>query len=131
MCEITIRVKCPPCHGTKVNKNGVKANGRQNFICIGCKKQFQYKYVYNGARPETKHLIISMLLRNSGIRDVEPVLKVSRRCVLNTLLDEGRKCVIRPKQSYYKPIQIDEHWSYVKHKKGKALVDLRLGMKRK
>ena len=119
MCEITIEVECPHCQGTKVSKNGYKSNGTQNFLCGTCDKQFQYLYVYNGANPRVKRLIVSMLLRNSGIRDIETVLKVSRSCVLNTLLKEAEKCLITPKKDHYKTVQIDEHWSYVHQKKKK------------
>lgn len=51
-----------------------------------------------------------MLLRNSGIIDIETILGVSRGCVLNCLISEAKKCIIIPKQEHYKSIQIDEHW---------------------
>ena len=35
MCEILIQVTCPHCEGTKVNKNGKKGNGNQNFYGFG------------------------------------------------------------------------------------------------
>ncbi|GAB4344317.1 MAG: hypothetical protein OHK0038_24500 [Flammeovirgaceae bacterium] len=86
MCEVLTKVNCPRCHSTKVVKNGHKKDGTQNFLCKSCRKQFQLFYRYNGADPKNKHLIVSMLLRNSGIRDIETVLKVSRACVLNQFL---------------------------------------------
>ena len=54
MCEITIQVNCPYCHGVKVVKNGLKKTGRQNFMCRVCGKQFQREYQYVGCKPESK-----------------------------------------------------------------------------
>jgi insertion element IS1 protein InsB len=119
MCEIQTIVICPHCQGTKVNKNGHKKGGIQNFLCKDCKKQFQFSYKYNGANPITKRLKISMLLRNCGIRDIETILQISRGCVLNRLFSEANKCKIVPKLTFYKSVQVDEHWSYVHTKKKK------------
>lgn len=119
MCEITLKVTCPHCQGTKVIKNGHKKDGTQNFLCKDCRKQFQSVYKNNGANPITQQRIVSMLLRNSGIRDIETVLKVSRRCVLNRLLLEAKKCELAPKLPHYKSVQIDELWSYVHQRKKK------------
>jgi len=126
MCEISTKVTCPHCQGTKVVKNGHKKDGTQNFLCKCCAKQFQFSYRYKGANPKNKRLIVSMLLRNSGIRDIETVLKVSRSCVLNQLLAQAHRCVLSPKLQHYKSVQIDEHWSYVQHKKKEAMAYLRL-----
>ncbi|WP_448528916.1 IS1 family transposase [Raineya sp.] len=117
MSKVLTKVNCPHCQGTKVVKNGRKKDGTQNFLCKSCGKQFQQAYRYKGADPKIKHLIVSMLLRNSGIRDIATVLQVSRACVLNQLLKQSEKCVITPKQKHYKSVQIDEFWSYVQHKK--------------
>jgi IS1 family transposase len=117
MCEIKIEVYCPHCSSAKVVKNGKKSTGKQNFKCKGCGKQFQHEYVYHGADIRTKHLIISMLLRNCGIRDIAIILQVSTQLVLKLLILEGQKCEIIPEHQDYKSVQIDEFWSYVKRKK--------------
>lgn len=118
MCEITLQIACPHCHSTKVVKNGKKKTGVQNYLCKDCKKQFIQSYKNKGAEPRVKHLIVSMLLRNSGIRDIETILQVSRKTVQNTLIKEAEKCKISPKKNHYKSVQIDEFWSYCKKKKG-------------
>lgn len=119
MCEITDKEKCPHCLGTKVVKNGHKRNGSQNFLCKECGKQFQNTYIYTGAIVNTRLMIVSMLLRNCGIRDISALLKVSRKCVLNCLIRSAASAKIAPKKSHYKSVQIDEHWSYVGNKKNK------------
>ncbi|MFD3004050.1 IS1 family transposase, partial [Pontibacter toksunensis] len=60
----------------KVVKNGVKRTGRQNFLCCACGKQFQFEYARAGCRPAVKQLVLGMLVRNSGIRDIEMVTGV-------------------------------------------------------
>lgn len=117
MCEITIEVACPHCQKSKVVKNGHKKDGRQNFLCRYCGKQFVYSYLNKGADPKIKHLISSMLLRNCGIRDIAQVLRISPNSVLSHLIHQADLCRIIPKKKHYKSVQIDEHWSYVKHKK--------------
>jgi hypothetical protein len=51
MCEITVKVSCSDCKSDKVKKNGLKPNGKQDFLCKPCGKQFQYFYAYRGADP--------------------------------------------------------------------------------
>lgn len=70
MCKILVQVACPHCEGTKVKKNGKKANGNQNFYCHPCRKQFQCAYQYKGADPRNKRLVRAMSLNGSGIRDI-------------------------------------------------------------
>lgn len=61
-----------------------------------------------------------MLERNSGVRDIEEVLRVSRRCVLSTLCRHGATISLEPSRRSYSSVQIDEVWSYVgRKKKGK------------
>jgi IS1 family transposase/transposase-like protein len=120
MCEILIKINCPHCQSSKVVKNGKKKNGEQNLICRSCRKQFLSVYKNKGANPATKKLIIRLLERNNGIRDIEELLGISRRCILNNLCRQANKIKIQPAQRYYKSVQMDEVWSFVgKRKKGK------------
>ena len=120
MCEITIPVNCPYCLSSKVVKNGHKKSGQQNFLCRSCKKQFQQRYVYAGCKPENKALALRMLLRNSGLRDIQTVLGVHRQTLLKWLIQTAADCRFAPRQSTYQQVQIDELWTFVKkRKKGK------------
>ena len=120
MCEILIKINCPHCQSSKVVKNGKKKNGSQNLLCRGCKKQFQPTYQYKGANPAVKKVILRHLERNSGIRDIEELLQISRRCILDNLCRQGNKLQIQPAKKHYKSVQIDEVWSFVgQRKKGK------------
>ena len=89
-------------------------------MCRDCKKQFQANYKNKGADPAIKQLILRLLERNSGIRDIEEILQVSRNCILSNLCRHGNRLTIEPLLKHYKKVQIDELWSFVgKRKKGK------------
>ena len=120
MCEILIKINCPYCQSSKVVKNGKKKNGNQNLLCRDCGKQFQPTYKHKGANPAVKQLILRLLERNSGIRDIEALLQISRKCILDNLCRQGNKILIQPAKKHYKSLQLDEVWSFVgKRKEGK------------
>ena len=78
-------IKCIICASEKVVKNGTQASGRQRLMCRNCGKSFQSEYTSEGAKPETKLMIIKMSLNGSGIRDISRVLGVSPNTVLDVL----------------------------------------------
>jgi insertion element IS1 protein InsB len=120
MCEILIQVNCPLCESAKIKKNGKKKNGNQNFYCQTCHKQFQSHYKYQGADPRKKRLVRSRSLNGSGIRDIQRVLGISIVTIL-FILRAWFKTLDEPvMQGHYKRVQIDEMWTFLKHrKKGK------------
>ncbi|MCC9138458.1 hypothetical protein ACFSKU_11040 [Pontibacter silvestris] len=91
----------------KVVKNGVKRTGRQNFLYRACGKQFQYVYQKAGCRPEAKQLVLQMLVRNSGIRDIEKVTGVHRQTVLKWLNKKAESLPIKPRLKIYNSVQLD------------------------
>ena len=111
---------CPHCRGTKVVRNGWKRNGRQNFLCKACGKQFQAQYVYKGCVVENRELVLKMLCRGSGIRDCEAVTGVSHSTVLSLIKAAAGAITLKPEKHHYRRVQIDEQWSYVGHKEKKV-----------
>ncbi|MCC9135771.1 IS1 family transposase [Pontibacter silvestris] len=101
----------------KVVKNGVKRTGRQNSLCRGCGKQFQYVYQKAGCRPEVKRLVLRMLVRNSGIRDIEKVTGVHRQTVFRWLNQKAGSLQVSPRLEAYTSVQIDEVWTFVGQRK--------------
>jgi insertion element IS1 protein InsB len=113
-------VSCPHCRGTKVVRNGIKRNGRQNLRCKDCRKQFQEQYVYKGCVAKTKDLVLRMLCRGSGIRDAAVLTGVSASTVLALLKAAAAAITLKPKKHNYHQVQIDEQWSYVGKKERKV-----------
>ena len=119
MCEITISITCPYCRSGKVWKNGFKANGRQNFLCSSCRKQFQQEYVNKGSSPVVKKQVVKMLIRNCGLRDIQFITGVHRQTVLKILEQKVQQLIFRHWQSSYDLVQIDELYSFVDSKENK------------
>jgi len=51
----------------KIAENGGSHTGKQNYRCCSCGKQFQFHYQNAGRRPDTKRLVLHMLVRNCGV----------------------------------------------------------------
>jgi transposase-like protein len=70
-------IKYIHCDSENVVKFGKNPKGTHRLRCNACGKTFQEEYVSNGAKPETKVLIVKMSLNGSGIRDISRVLGIS------------------------------------------------------
>jgi IS1 family transposase len=58
-----------------------------------------------------------MLVRGIGIRDIAEIERISIRKVLSVLVNSNH--LIKPKQSHYDSLEVDEFWTYVGNKKNK------------
>ena len=113
MCEIKIKVQCPHCESPNVVKNGTKSTGKQNFLCRGCRKQFQYAYQHKGADPNVKRQVLSSLIHGGGIRDNSAVFNVSQLTVLRLIMRHASNLVVRPKKGHHHKVIMDEFYSFV------------------
>ena len=59
-----------------------------------------------------------MLVRGIGIRDIAEIESISIKKVLSVLVKSNKD--IRPKQTHYNELEIDEFWTYVGKKKNKV-----------
>ena len=58
-----------------------------------------------------------MLVRGIGIIDIAIIEKISIKKVLSTLVNSNH--ILKPKQSHYDSLEVDEFWTYVGNKKNK------------
>jgi len=58
-----------------------------------------------------------MLVCGIGIRDISEIERISVRKVLSVLVNTNH--IIKPKQSHYDSLEVDEFWTYVGNKKNK------------
>ena len=68
---------CPSCNSTSVVKNGQIYNGKQNFKCRDCGRQFvqdPQNKIINGA---TKTVIDKLLLEKMPLAEIARVVDVS------------------------------------------------------
>ncbi len=66
-----------------------------------------------------KELVLKLLVRNSGIRDIEAVLGIHRQTILKWLNQAADEREVKPRQKQYQELQIDEFWTFVKERKKK------------
>jgi insertion element IS1 protein InsB len=119
VCKITISITCPHCRSSKIWKNGHKKNGRQNFLCGSCRKQFQQEYTYKGCCQRTGKQVVKMFIRNSGLRHIEYIAGVHRQTALSILTQKSEELKFRHWQNNYESVQIDELYSFVGSKENK------------
>jgi transposase-like protein len=59
-------IQCPECQSTHIHKNGHK-KGKQNYICVGCGRQFIHCYQpYKGYSEEVKRECLKMYVNGMG-----------------------------------------------------------------
>ena len=105
---------------SKDKKNGNKVNGKQNYCCKLCNRQFigDHALQYKGCHSGLIQKILLMLVRGLGIRDIAEIENISIRKVLSVLVNSNR--IISPKQTHYSQIEVDEFWTYVGKKSNKV-----------
>jgi IS1 family transposase/transposase-like protein len=118
--KIKITLYCPDCHSTKVKKNGKKSSQKQNYMCKACGRQFigDHALSYKGWHSDLMHKILLMLVRGVGIRDIAEIEKISIKKVLSVLVKSTH--TIKPQQSHYDSLEVDEFWTYIGDKKNKV-----------
>ena len=94
MLESTI--SCPRCDSSRIVKNGFIHNGKQNFLCKSCGRQFVLDPKNKVIEHETKDLIDKLLLEKLPLAGIARVTGVSERWLqtyVNTKFDAINKQV--------------------------------------
>jgi len=66
-------MQCPECNSTHINKNGHK-KGKQNYICVPCKRQFIDDYKPQKGYPkEVRRECLKMYVNGLAFRAIERV----------------------------------------------------------
>ena len=117
--KITLQIKCPTCLSSNIKRNGIKVDGKQNHQCKDCKRQFigDHALSYPGCNSGINGKILHLMVRGSGVRDIAEVERISIGKVLRTLSESIYQ--IRPKQSHYECLEVDELWTFVGNKQNK------------
>ena len=80
----------PECKSTHINKNGHK-KGKQNYICIKCKRQFIDDYQPQKRDPEeVKRQCLKMYVNGMGFRAIERVKNVHHTTIINWVKESGK-----------------------------------------
>jgi transposase-like protein len=86
---------CPDCQSTKINKNGLK-RGKQNHICLACRRQFIDIYSNRGYPQEVKKHCLHLYLEGKGFRRIERLTGVSHNTVINWVKEAGNSRSTEP-----------------------------------
>lgn len=76
-------MKCPRCESLHIRKNGIK-KGKQNHICVDCKRQFITTYDSPKGYPEQlKQECLTLYDSGLGFRAIERLKGVHHTTVIN------------------------------------------------
>ena len=90
-------MECPECpkglasrrKSTHINKNG-KKRGKQNYICVSCKRQFLDCYqIQKGYSDEFKRECLTMYVNGMGFRAIARVKGIDHLTVINWVKQVG------------------------------------------
>jgi transposase-like protein len=82
-------IECPDCQSTRVSKNGHKA-GKQNHICLDCRRQFIDCYqAQQGYAEEIKRECLLMYVNGMGFRAIERIKGVHHTSIMNWVRQVG------------------------------------------
>ena len=83
-------MQCPECQSTNFNKNGHN-KGKQNYICVRCKRQFIAEdRVQKGYSEEVKRECLKMYVNGMGFRAIERVKNVHHTTIINWVKQAGK-----------------------------------------
>jgi transposase-like protein len=81
-------MKCPRCSSTQISKNG-RRNGKQNYLCKQCKRQFLESYESKGYSDDVKIICLRMHENGMGFREIERVTGVNHNSIIQWAKQSG------------------------------------------
>ncbi len=81
-------MQCPECGGEHIRKNGHR-KGTQNYICVGCGRQFLESYQPKGYSDDVKRLCLRMYVNGMGIRGISRVTGIAHSSIINWIRQTG------------------------------------------
>jgi hypothetical protein len=125
---------CPRCQSTSFVKNGRIHNGRQNFKCKACGRQFVFNPTKKVIGQDTRALIDKLLLEKLPLfRDCQGDWGVccvgyKHMSIISTMPFLSKLRFVRKKGALNCPVRCDL-WSFVSNKGNKQWIWLALDMK--
>jgi hypothetical protein len=143
--------KCPSCSSALVKKNGHIHNGKQNYRCLRCSRQFILEPTQKVIDEKTKNLIRRVLLERISLEGVCRAFEVSMPWLLEFIdgliaelpEDLNAEVVTEDDDIEVVLLEADELWSYVgskdnpqwlwlvMHSKTRQVVAMQVGLRNK
>lgn len=83
-----ILIKCPSCRSEQFQKNGHR-DGKQNYRCKNCSRQYVEAYVPKGYSEDTKQICIKMYRAGLKLREIERLTGISHGTIYNWIKQAG------------------------------------------
>jgi transposase-like protein len=114
-------MRCPDCGSTHIRKNG-KKQGKQNYICADCHRQFIDSYdPPKGYSNDIKRECLEMYVNGMGFRAIERVKHVHHTTVIHWVKQLGEQLSDAPAESTIPEVtELDELETFVGSKKTKS-----------
>ncbi|MEP0911501.1 IS1 family transposase [Leptolyngbya sp. GB1-A1] len=113
-------MQCPECGSTHIRKNGIK-KGKQNHICVDCKRQFVDRYeAHKGYSDEVKRECLKLYVNGMGFRAIERVKGVHHTTIITWVKQVGERLpdAYEP-ESTPQVAELDELETFIGSKKNK------------
>jgi transposase-like protein len=77
-------MQCPECSSDHIRKNGINRQGKQNYICVNCSRQFIDRYEpHQGYSDGLRNESLTMYVNGMGFRAIARVKKIHHTTVIN------------------------------------------------
>lgn len=118
---------CPACDSEHIVKNGVKKNGKQNYMCDLCGRQFvENPSGHYRVSEEKRAWIDRLLVEKIPLAGIARAAQVSERWLQYYVNDiyknVPRKITVSPKKKGRLTVECDEMWSFVGNKDNKQWI---------
>ncbi len=83
-------MQCPECKSEHIRKNGKNRQGKQNYVCAKCDRQFITDYeAYLGYSEDFKRECLKMYVNGMGFRAIERVKGVHHTTIITWVKEVG------------------------------------------
>ena len=83
-------MQCPECKSEHIRKNGKNRQGKQNYVCVDCARQFITDYdTERGYSENFKRECLKMYVNGMGFRAIERVKGVHHTTVITWVKEVG------------------------------------------
>ena len=84
---MVIRDVCPQCQSSKFKKNGHVHNGKQNYYCHDCRRQFVQRFEQYRIAEDKRALVERLLVERISLRGICRAVGVGLKWLLGFLVD--------------------------------------------
>ncbi len=119
-------MNCPSCQASTIKKNGHIHNGKQNYRCTTCGRQFVANPQKKSIPAHDREIIHRLLSERISLRGICRAMHVSLTWLLNFFIqvtdDTPEDLGVTPPPKGKLTLELDEMWSFVGDKKTKQWI---------